>query len=446
MKEIIAILVAFLSLGPGQMPSLLAQRDALRAYREAESLREQNRCDAAVKSYNEAIRLDPENYRYYLQRGRCEYRLNNLPGARYSLEQAISLGKDEIPASVYYLLGKIYLTENPDDLDQAVKYYRMAADRETDASRRVQYQLLLVQSLVNLAQYSEAQRYLDQVAAATPHNASVMYYQGQLAAAQGKHSEAQAAYEQALRSTELREATPEDRAKYYYGLGQALEALGQEKQAMAAYEQADYGAISSLVARKIRPVTPTSQYKIAVSYYLAEEYDRSEEYLRLVLKKEPQNPEAYVLLARIADKRQQPRQAAEHLQTAASYQSDSTEQAKIYMQLAQLHADYYDYPSALIATEQAVEADIRSLGSSRLVFVKARAEYETGRYAEAVQSFERLLAMGRLDERNQARLNFMLGMAAKKAGDTEKAHEAFKNASSGPYEAAAQEEITGLRR
>ncbi len=443
MRRITVLLAALLMLSPVLMQ---AQREAMRVYREAETLREQNKFETAIDRYNEAIRADPTNYRYYLQRGRCEYRLNRLPAAQASLEQAIALGEEEIPASVYYLMGKIQLTQNPDNLGEAVKYYRLAADQEVDDTRRLQYQLLLVQSLINLGQYSEASTYLDDVATAAPNNVSVLYYQGKLAAAQGEHPQAQTYFEQALRSTALREASPEERAKYYYGLGQALEALGRDEEAITAYEQANHGAISALVQKKIQPVTPASQYKLAVSYFLGEEYGRSREFINQLLASDPNNANAYVLLARIAQEENDLRSAIQSLERAASYEPDSTEKAKIYMQLADIHDANNDYRSALTTAQRAIDADIRSLASSKLLLVKARAEYHTGEYGAAVSTYDRILNAPRLDARTKARINFMMGMAAKNAGDIETAHNAFERASYGPYQPAAEQELNALRR
>ncbi|MEM9984556.1 MAG: tetratricopeptide repeat protein, partial [Bacteroidota bacterium] len=298
MKETAITLLLLFILGLLNGGKLLAQKEAQRAYREAEALREQNRCTEAIQRYNVAIKEDPKNYRYYLQRGRCEYRMNKMTAARYSLEQAVALGADEIPASVYYLLGKIHLNENPDNQAEAVKYYRKAADLETDGTRRMQYQLLLVQSLTNLQQYNEAQSYLNIVAKEAPENASVLYYQGQLAGAQGQWEAAKSYYEQALRSSELKDATAETRAKYYYGLGRAFEELGQEEEAKTAFVEANHGALRPLVAPKLQENTPAYHYKLAVSYYLGEEYQLSEEYLQRVFEVENNNANAYVLGSR----------------------------------------------------------------------------------------------------------------------------------------------------
>jgi len=140
-------------------PTLLAQASGTEAYQQAERLRQQNRCEEALKRYDAAIRMEPENHRYYLQRARCEYRLNRMAAARVSLERAIEVGEAHIPASTYYLLGKIYLNEE-ENLDRATQYYRLAAEKETEPTRQLQYQLLLVQSLSNLEQYAEAERSL----------------------------------------------------------------------------------------------------------------------------------------------------------------------------------------------------------------------------------------------------------------------------------------------
>ena len=51
-----------------------AQGPGKRAYLAAENLRKQNKCRDALTQYDEAIKMEPNNYKYYFQRGKCEYK------------------------------------------------------------------------------------------------------------------------------------------------------------------------------------------------------------------------------------------------------------------------------------------------------------------------------------------------------------------------------------
>ena len=75
--------------------------------------------------------------------------------------------------------------------------------------------------------------------------------------------------------------------------------------------------------------------------------------------------------------------------------------------------------------------------------MKAKAEYNSGRYNDAIRTLEELLTAG-VDTKAKAKYSFMLGMAAKKAGDYSKARDSFKNSMYGPYKPAAKIELDGL--
>lgn len=413
-----------------------------RPYQEAETLRKQGRFREAIARYDAAIAEDDDNYRFYLQKGRCQYQIGDIPSAQQSLELAIDRGEAYTPASAYYLLGKIY--RDQDQEEKAMRYYRTAAEKEPDERRRSQYQLLLVQSLLRDRDHEEAERYLSQAEQLNPDDVRMLYYQAELATAREDWAEAQRYYEQALRTTELREAAPEERAQYYFGLGLVLTRQGHSEEAQKAFEQANFGKYKSLVARYMAQTNPGYYYRLAVSYYVNEEYAVSESYIEELLKVDPNYANAWVLRARIAERNHRFSEAVNLYQKAVSLEKDSTDRARILMQLAELHLSNDNPNAALQAVDAAVQADFRSLRSTKLTYVKARSEYLSGRHQEAVATFEQLLS-GKLDTRSVARYSFMQGMAAKKAGDMTTAKASFEKALYGPYKPAAEMELEELK-
>jgi tetratricopeptide (TPR) repeat protein len=435
-------LLALLLLVSLTLISARAQVAGERAYQEAEALRKQGDYRAAIARYDAALAEDADNYRFYLQKGRCQYQIGDTEAARRSLLQAIEQGEGYTPASAYYLLGKIY--RDQDQEDEALRYYRTAAEKEPDRRRRSQYQLLLVQSLIRDEAYKEAANFLDQAEQLNPDDVRMLYYQAELAAARENWPRAQQYYEQALRTTELREASPEKRAQYYFGLGLVLTRQGKTEEAQKAFKEANFGRYKSLVARYMAQTNPGYYYRLAVSYYVNEEYATSESYIQELLMVDPNYANAWVLRARIAERNHRFAEATSHYQKAVTLESDTTDRARILMQLAELHLSNDNPSAALQAVEAAAQADYRSLGSTKLIYVKARSEYLSGRHAEAVNTFERLLS-GKLDTRSEARYSFMQGMAAKKAGDMAKAKTCFESALFGPYKPAAEIELEELK-
>ena len=91
--------------------------------------------------YDEAIRLEPGNYKYYFQRGKCQYTMKDVEMAINSFKATVQYQPNFTPA--YSLLAKIYKTEN--DFDNAIYYYEQAtafhedqnhANSEADMSKQ----------------------------------------------------------------------------------------------------------------------------------------------------------------------------------------------------------------------------------------------------------------------------------------------------------------------
>ncbi|MEL7342451.1 MAG: hypothetical protein AAGM67_18360, partial [Bacteroidota bacterium] len=78
MKKVLysSALTALLFVGFGFQS--FAQGPGNASYLQAENLRKQNNCRDAILKYDEAIRLEPGNYKYYFQRGKCQYTMKDI--------------------------------------------------------------------------------------------------------------------------------------------------------------------------------------------------------------------------------------------------------------------------------------------------------------------------------------------------------------------------------
>lgn len=443
MKALLYVVFTSFLLGLGWY-QVTAQGDATALYKEAEVLRNNGDYGIAIQRYDEAIAADGDNYRFHAQKARCQYALKDLGGAKRSLLRALDIGGDYIPANIVYLLGKIYREDGNEE--EAIRYYEMAANRETNPKRKIQYQMLLVQPSIKAKEYNKAERYLQEAEEVAPDNVVVMYYHGELASAKEDYATAQQYYEQALRTTELRSATPVERARYYLGLGLALRNQDKQGEANKAFRAAAYGPYEPIARKLLIEGDPSYYYQIAVSYFVNEEYSISEEYIQDILRIDASYVDAYALRARIAQRTQScsVEEAATHYREGIKVESDNTGRAKLYMQLANLYLSANQPDAALTAVESALSADSRSARSSKLTYVQARASYLVGRYADAETAFARLLQT-KLDPRSIARYNFMRGMTASQEGNFELAKASFTKALYGPFKPAAQTELDKLK-
>ena len=414
-----------------------AQGPGRRAYLEAENFRKQNKCVDAIDKYNEAIKLEPTNFKYYFQKGKCEYKQKDYEAAKESFKNTISYKKNFTPG--YSLLAKLY--KNEKDYDNAIYYYEEAARYESDANRKVQYQLLLVNLLLKENRVYDAKRHIDAAKDQDPGNPNILYYSAEIYADEGDWQSARRNYEQALESERLKNASPAQKAKYYYGHGLALSNLGDNAGARKSWSKANFGPYKRLISQQMLKTNHVYYYKIAVSYYLNGEYDASEEYISKALDIQRDFASAFILKGKIENKRGNISRAISHYQKAIDYETVPEKKAKMYRLVANLQMNNNDSYNALSSIEKGIQAAPGN--SASLYYMKAKAEYNSGRYNDAIRTLETLLSAG-VDTKSKAKYSFMLGMAAKKAGDMEKAREAFKSSMYGPYKPAAKIELDGI--
>ncbi|GAB4418892.1 MAG: hypothetical protein OHK0039_30810 [Bacteroidia bacterium] len=420
--------------------SLRAQSPGTKAFNQAEALRKQNKFQEALLQYDEAIRLEPTNHKYYFQRGKCEASLQRPDMAIASFKTAVDYQPDFTPA--YSMLAKTY--KEQDDNDQAIYYYEQAVAYERDASRKMQYLLLLINLLLHEDRMADARVHIEAARNIDPSNPSILFYTAEIAASEEDWDGARRAYQKALDSDRLKDAPPAEKAKYYYGLGLALNKLGDSKGAQAAWAQANFGPYASLIAQQQLQTSHINAYKIAVSYYLNGEYDESERYADQVLAIQRDFASAYVLKGKIAAKRNQPPRAVEYYKQATQHEKDPAKQARIWLSIASLHLGSGSYRPALDAIAQAEKIYPGGAARPDLLYLRARAEYADRQYGKAIATLEQLLRTG-LDTKSKAKYSFLLGMAAARAGQTAKAEEAFKNAMYGAYKPAAAVELRKLQ-
>lgn len=419
---------------------ILAQGPGRRSYLMGENLRKQNKCKEAIQQYDEAIRLEPANYKYYFQRGKCEYNLKDFESAKNSFKSTVEYQPNFTPA--YSLLAKIY--KNEKDNQNAIYYYQEAARNESNNSRKVQYKLLLVNLLLKEDRVAEAQRHIAEAKSIDPTNPNILFYNAEILSMQKNWSSAKTSYEQALSSERLKTATPAEKAKYYYGYGVALSNLGDNAGAKAAWSKANFGRYKPLIAQQMLENNHVYYYKIAVSYYLNGEYRECESYIAKALELQRSFASAYILKGKIARKEGNKGQAIQFYQQALQMEKNPDRQAGMCRLVAGLQMENKDYGGALRTINQALNLKPKN-GATALLAMKAQAEYNGGRYNEAISTIEQLLQAG-IDPKTKAKYSFMMGMAAKKTRDTERARAGFKNAQYGPYKPAAVMELKKLNQ
>ncbi len=423
------ILVLLTSLCVGAM----AQSPGRQAFMKAENLRKGKRYQEAIESYDEAIRLEPGNYRYYFSKGKAYYAMKDYDQALFAFEETVQYKKDFVFA--YTLMARIYRKKN--EIDNAIYYYDLAFKAEGDPERKVGYKMEAVKLLLKDGKTDEAQRHLTEVKQVAPDDLNILYFDAKISNQNGDH---QNALNNMLTATaKLDNAPPAKAAKYFYELGYAYNQLDDYQNAQKAWEKAYFGRYKTLIDRERSKNSPTYFYRLAVSYYMTGNYTDSKEQIDKALELQNNFSAAYMLMGKIAKKQGNMSSAIENYRSAANFEQDPNKKVKLQMMLASMQLDAGDYSGAIGSADEVLG---KQPNNSRVMFTKAQAQYSSGQYRNSISTLESLLS-GTSDAKAKARYNFVLGMAAKNT-DVERAKEAFKSAMVGPYKPAAENEYGKL--
>jgi tetratricopeptide (TPR) repeat protein len=411
----------------------MAQGPGKTQFMEAQNLVKANRYPEAIAKFDEAIKLEPSNYKYLFARGKCYFKMKDTNLAIASLEDAVNAKADYTPA--LSLLAKAY--EKNGDVDQAVHYYNSAFKYETDNSRKVAYKMAAVGLLLKAGRNDEAREHIREAKAVDPENPNLLYYDAKFANQGGDYETAR---DNMVALTSKMQGQPiASVAKYYYELGVAYNGLGDYQNANKAWEQAYFGEYKKLIDRERSKNSPAFYYRMAVSYYMTGNYEEAEGQIKKSLELQNNFASAYSLRGKIAKKQGNYTQAISAFSSAADYEADPKKKASLLNQLANLQVDAGDFSGALSTINQL----IGTAPSPNLVYNKALAQYNLGQYSGAISTLEEGLAIPNLDPNNKAKFNLLLGMAAKNT-DKERAIEAFRAASFGPFKPAAKNELDAL--
>ncbi|MCB9231808.1 MAG: tetratricopeptide repeat protein [Bacteroidia bacterium] len=409
-----------------------AQNPGKAAYVQGENLRKQNKCDEAVLKYQEAFKLEPENYRYSFAEGKCYYKLKQYDLAISAFEKTASAKPDFTAA--YSILAKIYTRQK--DYGKAIEYYDLAAKYEDNKDRKVSYKLLIVQMLLQDGKTNEAMSHISEAKAIDPQNLKILYYDAKISNKNGDYENAKSSM--LVATPQLKDAPPAKSAPYFYELGYAYNQLGDYQGAKAAWDNANFGPYKSLIAQQLSKNSPAYFYKTAVSYFTAGEYSQAESQISNALELQNDFPPATILQGKIAKKQGNLSQAASYFNQAANSESDPEKKAQLLMYALTTQVDAGDFSGALSTANNVLAS---SPGNTTAMFIKAQAQYKMGQYSSSISTLESLLSNPSLDAMSKAKYNFTLGMAAKNNMDTEKAKNAFKNAMGGPFKPAAKAEL-----
>lgn len=417
--------------------NLFAQGPGKASYIQAENLRKSKRYQEAIDKYDEAIKLEAGNYRYYFSRGKCYYAMKDYDLALSSFEETVEYKKDFVFA--YTLIAKIY--RRKEDLNNAIYYYDLAFQNEQDPKRKVGYKMEAIKLLLQQNKTAEAQKALQEVKAVAPDNLVILYFDAKISNQNGDYENAKNNMLTATASPSMATEAPANAAKYWFELGYAYNKLGDYQNAAKAWEKAYFGKYKPLIDREKSINSPAYFYRMAVSYYMISAYDECKQQIDKALELQNNFSAAYLLMGKMDKKRGNFQGAVENYKTASNFETDPAKKGKLETMLVSLQVDAEDFNGA-ITTANSVLSKQPNL--TPVIYLKALSQYRLGQYNGAISSLEGLMATT-TDNNTKAKYNFIIGMAARST-DVEKAKVAFKAASVGPFRPAAMNELSKLTK
>ena len=412
-----------------------AQNEGRQYYVKGVNLKKQNKCNEAIFEFEKAIQKDPENYRYHFGLGQCYYKLGKYDLAIASFESCVSYKDGHGPA--YTLMAKIYSRKK--DWDNAILNYDYAFQYSSKPETKIKYKLLIVQMLGKAGREEDIPGHIAEAKQVDPNNKDILYYEGKAYNDAANYTSAIPPLTQAV--DKVKDDPPAQNAKFYFELGKAYVRGGQYDQGKKAFSKINFGKWKPRIAAELSRYSPTFYYRRAVSYYTAGEYGEAKTQLDEAFNLQNNFSAGYSLLARIDKKRGDYNSAVSNYQSAINSETDPKRKAKVQRMLSSLQMNMGDYSGALSSANSYLNVDPNNRS---VLYVKAFSHYQLGQYESSMSVLDNLLSSPGLDSKSKAKFNFLLGMNAKNSMDSDRAKQAFRNASYGPFKAAAKNELEKL--
>lgn len=416
---------------------LLAQSGRA-AYQEAEQYRKNKQYDLALQKYDEAIRLEPTKAVYHVRKGDVLSQLKRNQEAIQAYQKALELNPGL--SAVYVRIAKIYLKDK--NYPAAVDVLNQAYAKETDVSKRLAYKLLVVRLLNAQGRAQEAASEVQALKTQIPQAAEdprVLYAEGETQLTLNNPQAAIAAFQRAYDKT--RDLPIAQSAKYTYGLALAHYKAGNT----AEYERYAKQLENHPYGRRLKATIARSgavyNLRIAQAYLKVGALDEALEYVNEAAKTKDHLHMVYRMQGIIYFKKGRTAEAAQSFLQAAANENDEKKRSLLYSQALKLQYNAGDYAGVINTADRILE---KSPNDVNTLLLKSQALYLLSRYGEAISTLERVVPLLGTDAAKISQAYFLMGLAARKAGQADKAREAFGKVIYPVFKAAAKVELDKL--
>jgi tetratricopeptide (TPR) repeat protein len=403
----------------------------------------------AIDLYKEAIKAEPNNSKYWFKMGQCQMNLrqeSEYDNAINSFLKATEFNPSL--TSAYVNIYKLYAKKK--DANNAIKYLRLAYEKESDQQKKIQYKVLSAKFYLTQDKNQEALRELQDAKALSPNDVSVLYTEGDINGKMGNWTQALDSYTKALELVNKIPGLKADKiAKYKVGVALAYCKLGKNAEFDKIYNELTGSPLTKKYGdqakRKCKGESNSLPIRLATAYMKASEFDEAKKYANQAVASGQNLATAYKVLALVHVSANEPNLAITAFTKAVQAEPDAAKQAKLNNTMVKLQFRNGDYQGALTTANRILEKG----ANTNIMFLKAQAEYKLGKYNDCVSTVDQVIQKIKAmpsppPSKEMAKYYFQLGLAAKKANQVAKAKEAFKQAQQGIFAQAAKNELTAL--
>ncbi len=431
MRNITFLITLLFSIFPLLFIQLAAQHlgGGLDEYVQAETFRAKRQYTTAISLYDKAISKDPNNYKYFVQQGKCYYLLKRVDNAIRCLEKATQLKKDHVES--YIALSKLYGYKR--NTQKVINCLGIAAQFEENSQHRLSYRLHILKLLYSQGTVVGFPTHLKDARSISPQNPHVWYFSAWYHNQENEYAQAITDAETGLKLLNDTKDSP----RFYFQLGYALHQIGEYQKAKNVLLKANVGSFKE----KVFKMMPNYQYRLAQSYYTIFEYKTAKKHVEQTLKQDPNYTQGSELRGQLAISEINHTAVIERLKIAVQHAKDYEAKARSYSELALLEFQNENYQDAVYSSDscliiQPLRYDVR--------FLRAVSLFNIGKTSEAITEMRQLSHLSNIPLSLKAQFTFATGVMYRKIGKNDFAIQYFKNVKHGDFRYAAQEEVRKL--
>lgn len=416
---------------------LLAQSGRA-AFQEGEQYRKNKQYDLALQKYEEAIRIEPTKPIYYARKGEVLTQLKRTKEAIQAYQKALELNPGLTP--IYARIAQIHIREK--NYPGAIEALNQAYAKEQDVSKKMTYKLNVIRILNLQGRSQEALSELNALKAQVPQVADdprLLYAEGETHLALNNPQAAIGAFQRAYDKT--RDLPIAQSARYTYGLALAHYKAGNT----AEYERYAKQIENHPMGRRLKAAVARSgaayNLAIAYAYFKSGALDEALEYVNEAAKTKDRMHQVYQMQGAILFRKGRTAEAVQSFLQAAANEPDEKKRAALYSRVVRLQYNAGDYAGTVTTADRILE---KNPNDANTLLLKAQSQYLLGRYAEAIATLERTIPILGTDAARVSQAYFLMGLAARKAGQIDKARDAFGKVTFSRFKPAAKVELDKL--